>query len=158
MNAGMPPVSGSALCRPTESILGIGYSLLCRAEQTGGRYELMQFVVSPGHGPPLHCHRHEDECFYVADGRLEIRVGDETIDAATGTYAHLPRGVPHAFRNTGERIACFLCWVLPGNLAGFFDAFKRPWPADKSEPPSVNDEDVRRMMKAAASYDVEILG
>lgn len=148
---------GSALERPSESILGIGYSLLVSAEQTGGVYELMKFVVPGGHGPPPHTHQREDECFYVLEGEFDVLLGEQTIAAGPGTYIHLPRGVPHGFRNKTSETSGFLCWVLPGNLGGFFDAFKRPWPADQPQPDALSDEDIGQMMTAATEYGIEIL-
>jgi quercetin dioxygenase-like cupin family protein len=150
-------IIGSALARPSESILGIGYSLLVSSEQTGGSYELMKFVVPGGHGPPPHVHRHEDECFYLLDGEFEVMLGGQTFHATSGSYIHLPRQVPHAFRNTTAGLGSFLCWVIPGNLSGFFDAFKRTWPADRPQPPPVTEDDIGKMMAAAARYGIEIL-
>jgi len=72
------PVVGSIWARPSESVLGIGYALLIGAEQTGGLYELMNFVVPGGHGPPRHVHRNEDECFYVVDGAIDVTVDTRT--------------------------------------------------------------------------------
>ena len=158
MSAGPEVVSGSIAARPTESILGIGYSLLVSAEATGGVYELMKFVASPELGPPMHVHKHEDECFYVTEGKLEIRVGDQQIAASAGTYVHLPRQVPHGFRNVGGTTATFLCWVMPGRLAAYFDQFKTDWPADADVPPPPSEETIGKLMAASAEYEIEILG
>src|SRR5262245_49481603 len=116
--------TGSALERPTDSILGMGYALLISAEQTGGQYELMKFTVPGRQGPPPHVHHNEEECFYVIDGEFDVRIGDATVHAKPGSYIHMPRNVAHGFRNTTDSTGSFLCWVMPGNLAGFFDAFK----------------------------------
>jgi len=148
---------GSALERPRESILGIGYSLLVSAEETAGVYELMKFVVPAGHGPPPHVHQREDESFYVVDGEFEVRLGETVFLAGPGDYVHLPRRVAHGFRNTGSMTGSFLCWVMPGNLAGFFDAFKRTWPADQDQPDPVTDDDIAKLMSAAAAHGIEIL-
>lgn len=151
-------IAGSALERATEAIVGIGYRLLISAEQTGGAYELIQFVVPAGHGPPLHRHQHEDEMFYVTVGELEITYGGAAQRGGPGTYVHLTRGIPHTFKNIGRETATFLCWVVPGNLGGFFDAFKRPWPAGEIHPPAVTEEDIGKLLEAARRYDIEILG
>ncbi|MEX0703569.1 MAG: cupin domain-containing protein [Planctomycetales bacterium] len=149
--------AASALERPRESVLGIGYALLVSAEQTGGAYEVMKFVVPAGNGPPPHRHAREDECFYLLDGEFEITLGDRALRARAGDCIHLPRGVPHAFQNVGESLGSFLCWVVPGNLSGFFDAFKRDWPADMPHPPAVTGDDVANLLAAAEKYGIEIL-
>ena len=155
-SAGMP-VTGSAWERPTSSILGIGYRLVIPADQTDGAYELMQFVVPKNHGPAPHVHHREDECFYVVDGEFEVSVGDQRIPAPAGTCIHLPRNVPHTFLNLSDSMSTFLCWVLPGQLAGFFAAFQRDWPTDQDQPDPVTEDDISRLMAAAAQHDIEIL-
>ena len=142
--------------RPEESILGIGYSLLVSGAQTGGAYDLMLFVAPPGSGPPPHVHTQEDELFYIVDGEFEVLRGDETIPVKAGDYVCLPRNIVHAFKNTGQTTARFLCWVTPGNLEGFFDAFKRQWPAGDDVPPPPNDEDIGKLLAAAPQYGIEM--
>lgn len=36
---------------------------------------MMKFVALAGLGPLMHVHQHEDECFFVLDGELEVYVG-----------------------------------------------------------------------------------
>ena len=158
MSADSGSHSGNLQGRPTESILGIGYSLLVPAGATGGAYELMQFVAPAGMGPPLHIHKHEDECFYVVEGELEILAGERKVAAPAGTYIHLPRQVPHGFLNVGSTTATFLCWVLPGRLASYFDQFKTNWPQEADAPPAPTEEDIERLMTASAEYEIEIVG
>jgi quercetin dioxygenase-like cupin family protein len=42
------------------------------SEETGGAYAILEQKIPPGHGPPLHVHRHETEIFYVLEGEFEI--------------------------------------------------------------------------------------
>ncbi|MCA9187908.1 MAG: cupin domain-containing protein [Pirellulaceae bacterium] len=157
MHEQVTPTIGNTNERPNESILGIGYSLLVRAEETDGNYELMKFVVPAGAGPPPHVHQREDECFLLVDGELEVWIGGTTVPAKVGTCIHLPRGVAHAFRNVSDRQATFLCWVTPGNLAGFFDAFKTTWPTDTESPPSVNESSIAKMLAVAPDFGIDIM-
>src|SRR5262249_62110799 len=57
---------------------------------TGGALTVIE--TSIGAGPPLHVHDREDECFYVLDGELSIRCGDDSFDAAAGGFFFLTRG------------------------------------------------------------------
>jgi quercetin dioxygenase-like cupin family protein len=147
---------GSVDIRPEESILGIGYKLLIAGVETGGAYELMLFVVPPGAGPPPHAHAREDESFYIVAGEFEVLVGGQTQRLKAGDFVHLPRGVPHAFRNVGDTMGRFLCYVVPGQLEGFFAAFARAWPTDMEHPPVVSDDDIGKLMAAAAKYEIQI--
>ena len=47
------------------------------SEETGGAYAILEQKIPPGHGPPLHVHRHETEIFYVLEGQFEITVGEQ---------------------------------------------------------------------------------
>src|SRR6476620_9766788 len=49
------------------------------SEETGGAYAILEQKIPPGHGPPLHVHRHETEIFYVLEGEFEITIGDRKV-------------------------------------------------------------------------------
>jgi len=84
---------------------------------TGGA--LSVFETSIGTGPPLHVHDREDECFYVLDGALSIRCGDEAFNASAGSFVFLPRGRPHRFWATGPA-ARLLLIAVPGGIEDYF--------------------------------------
>src|SRR5436190_14094106 len=54
------------------------------SEETGGAYAILEQKIPPGHGPPLHVHRHETEIFYVLEGEFEITIGEQKVTAAAG--------------------------------------------------------------------------
>ena len=84
---------------------------------TGGA--LSVFETSIGTGPPLHVHDREDECFYVLDGELSVRCGDQRFTAAAGSFVFLPRGRPHRFWTAGEP-ARLLLIAVPGGIEHYF--------------------------------------
>ena len=47
------------------------------AESTGGVFGLVESWVPAGASPPLHVHHREDESFWVLEGHLRFRCGDE---------------------------------------------------------------------------------
>ena len=146
-----------ALERPRQSILGIGYELVLSAADTGGGYELMQFVVPPQVGPPPHIHKREDECFHIRSGQLRVLRGDDWFDAGPGDSVHLPRGVPHAFRNESTDMAELLCWVTPATLEDFFAAFVSEWPESQELPSPPQESDIQAMLAAAERHEIEML-
>lgn len=150
-------VTGNALDRPDEAILGTGYQLLIDAEATGGAYELMKFVVPPALGPPTHMHTREDEHYFFLNGTFEVTIGEATIEATEGTYLHLPRDVPHGLINVGQTEGSFLCWVIPGNLGGFFEQFKKPWPVDQKYPPILTRDDIQTMTQIAEEFGIKAM-
>ncbi|MGC1275281.1 MAG: cupin domain-containing protein [Planctomycetaceae bacterium] len=149
---------------PETEVAGIGYRLLISAEQTGGAYELMYFEVPPGFAGPRHMHRHEDECTMTLEGVIQGTVGEKTVRVPAGSVLHLPRDVPHACRNVGERTAKFLIWVTPGNLAGFYDACKRPRAAGGCDTGATTEDSstdagsqLTQLVEVAGQYGIAIL-
>jgi mannose-6-phosphate isomerase-like protein (cupin superfamily) len=84
---------------------------------TGGA--LSVFETSIAAGPPLHVHDREDECFYVLDGELSVRCGDEGFSAAAGSFVFLPRGRPHRFWAAGQP-ARLLLIAVPAGIEDYF--------------------------------------
>ena len=56
-------------------------SALAEGEDTGGRLTVYEILFPPDSGPPLHVHEREDEAFYVIEGGLSVRMGDEDFKA-----------------------------------------------------------------------------
>ena len=89
----------------------------------------------PGIATPLHRHTREAEAFYVLDGSLTYRAGDEIYHLVAGSFIFLPAGIPHAFRITGTTPARFLGLTVPGKLLDLYDevgipALERRLPGD----------------------------
>ncbi len=50
-------------------------------------------------GAVLHYHRVLIESFYVLEGEIWFRIGDEEITLGAGGFALVPPGIPHSFAN-----------------------------------------------------------
>ena len=85
----------------TIAVVGDVYRFLATGEDTGGRYAFWEAIVPPGGGPPPHVHSREEEGFYVLEGEVTFWVGDDRLVATAGTFANMPVGTPHAFKNDG---------------------------------------------------------
>jgi quercetin dioxygenase-like cupin family protein len=94
-----------------------------RGEQTGGALTAIENVIGPGEGPPLHVHAGEDEAWWVIEGTLRFRLGEDAAEAPAGTFVFVPRGVPHAFQNIGAAPARILVLFTPAGMERFFDTF-----------------------------------
>jgi quercetin dioxygenase-like cupin family protein len=90
-------------------------------EHTGGALSLLDYEVpASSPGPPLHVHPGFDEAFYVTEGELRFRLGEETVDAAPGTWLYTPGDTPHTFMNPSERSARMIIALTPGGFERFF--------------------------------------
>jgi quercetin dioxygenase-like cupin family protein len=94
-----------------------------RGEQTNGALTLFENVIAPGDGPPLHTHADEDESWYVLEGALRFRLGDEIASAPAGSFVFVPRGTQHCFQNVGEKAARIIVMFTPSGMERFFDRF-----------------------------------
>ena len=105
----------------TTTIPGMSNRFLLRAEQTGGRFGLVEHTLAPrALGAPTHTHRNEDEYSYVLSGRMGAVVGDEVVEAGPGELVAKPRGVAHAFWNAGDEPVRLLELVSPGGFDQYF--------------------------------------
>lgn len=114
--------------------------------QTGGAYAVLEQIIPPGGGPPLHVHAHETEIFYILEGVFELRVGGRTITAPAGAMAVCPRDIPHTFRNISTTPGKLLLTIIPGRFGNYF-----------LEVDAIDHTDHEAIHRLAASYDVQIL-
>ncbi len=108
-------------------------TVLLRSEDSGGRVSVVENIVpARSAGPPLHCHDF-DEAFYLLEGELVFRVGEELHARTAGQLAFAPRGAAHALANRGDAPARYLLVCTP---AGFERQFARmAAQAQGTEPP-----------------------
>lgn len=86
----------------------------------GGALDVALVTQPPGTATPLHRHTREAEAFYLLEGSMTYRAGEETFHLTAGDFLRLPKGVPHAFRVTGDAPVRFLGFADP---AGLFDLY-----------------------------------
>ena len=123
-------------------------SALAEGEDTGGRLTVFEILFPPDSGPPLHVHEREDEAFYVLEGGLSVRMGDEEFDALAGSFVFQPRGIPHAFRSSSDG-ARVLLLVTPSGFEGYFRALSRPAEAMTLPPAGPPSPEQMAAMEAA---------
>jgi uncharacterized RmlC-like cupin family protein len=118
-------------------------------------------VLPKGREPSRHLHRHDDEGFYVLEGRLTFYVGDEVLEAGPGAFVFLPHGVPHSYALATDEVR-MLGIVAPGGLEGHFRDPRFAEPAEAPTlPPSAGAPDAAvlgEMAEDLAGYDTEVVG
>jgi mannose-6-phosphate isomerase-like protein (cupin superfamily) len=91
------------------------------AGQTSGQLGIALVTQPPGVATPLHLHTREAEAFFLLEGRISYRAGEDRYELYDGCFMYLPQGVAHAFRIRGDRPARFLAITTPGGLMGLYD-------------------------------------
>jgi mannose-6-phosphate isomerase-like protein (cupin superfamily) len=66
---------------------------------------------------PLHLHRGEDEAWYVLEGRLGFRVGDDEVEAGAGEAVLARRGMSHTYWNAGRSPVRYVLVMGPRTFA-----------------------------------------
>lgn len=140
-----------------EAIWFLGGLLTVKADgrATGGGFDLIEQRWPVGFAPPPHIHRREEESFFILEGEVAFRCGEQSFRAGPGDAVVLPRGVPHTFRVEGDTPARMLALYTPAGARGFFAAVGQP--AERRELPPPAPPDVPRLLAVAPEYGIEIL-
>ena len=133
-------------------VVGHKYRILVTGEQTGGEYAVFEATVPPGEGPPPHTHVNDDEILYVAQGAITIIVEGRETEAGAGSFAAVPRGTVHTFRNDGSQDARLLVTIRPAGLDKFFQEVGVPIADPAADPPPSTVEHMQRIVAAAPKY------
>jgi quercetin dioxygenase-like cupin family protein len=140
----------------TIAIVGDVYRFLATGQDTNGKYALWEAIVGPGSGPPAHVHSREEEGFFVLEGEITLQVGDERIVAKAGTFANLPVGTLHSFKNESRHTAKMLISVAPAGLEEMFFEVGVPVPPGATSAPPPAREEIEKLLEIAPWYGIEI--
>lgn len=129
----------------------LGSRITCKvaSKDVNNAYCVLEVVLPPGVGSPLHIHRREDEILYVVSGECEIRSRDATTILQAGGAAVLPKNAAHAFRNSGSTPSTVLITAVPGGLDGSF--------AETAELIAREEWTEENALALNQRYDVEII-
>jgi mannose-6-phosphate isomerase-like protein (cupin superfamily) len=117
---------------------------------TGGSFFLSESRIAPGFpGPPPHRHHKLHDMFYVLEGTLTVRLGDEIRAAGAGTFVCVPPGVVHTFRNDSDEPVRMLNFNTPAGWEHYMRDL-----ADAARQGPLTPEAIGRV---ASRYDFEIV-
>jgi quercetin dioxygenase-like cupin family protein len=136
------------------SVLGVEVRFLCRAENTGKAFSLMENVIPKDAGPPPHFHAW-DEAYYVTSGAVEFEIAGQRQLVCAGDFVYAPSGTTHGFRGVSDQPAHMLILDAPAHAEGFFkevDREVRPGPQNLSKVPEIGAKHgINFLVPAAAS-------
>jgi quercetin dioxygenase-like cupin family protein len=118
-------------------------------EDTDGRFDYVEGTIRYLGGPPMHIHHFQDETFYVVEGALHFKVGEEAFDLEAGDFAYIPRGVAHGYVNMKRESVRGLGIFVPGGFDRFMDAVGQLPPG----PPAPD-----KMRELGEKYGQEVVG
>jgi len=97
--------------------------LLGRA--TEGSVMVFEETVPAGTKSFFHLHHDSDEVAYVLGGEITFKIGDEVTVGGSGACAFVPRGVQHAWKNSGAETARVLFVYAPAVAGGLLEEQQR---------------------------------
>jgi mannose-6-phosphate isomerase-like protein (cupin superfamily) len=105
-----------------EKLLVSGNTITVRTsgEQTGNAYSVFELIVPPNVGAGLHIDKHWDEWWLVMEGTFAFTLNGERIELNAGGFAYGPKGIPHSFKNVGEKTGKLVMVTTPSGLENFF--------------------------------------
>ena len=92
-------------------------------DQTAGTFFLSESVIPPGFpGPPPHTHERLHDMFFVLEGTLTVRLGDEKLSLPPGAFVCVPPGNVHTFSNESDAPVRFLNFNTPAGWEEYMRA------------------------------------
>jgi mannose-6-phosphate isomerase-like protein (cupin superfamily) len=140
----------------TVAVVGDVYRFLVTGEDTKGKYALCEALVLPGGGPPPHVHSREEEGFYILEGEVAFTIDGERVVAKAGTFANIPIGTLHSFKNESGKTAKLLISLVPAGMENMFFECGVPLAegTTSAEPPTADE--IEKLLAIAPKYGVEI--
>lgn len=92
---------------------------------TGDSIMMFEETVPAGTKSTFHLHHDSDEVAYVLSGEVTFKIGDVVAVGGPGTCAFMPRGVPHAWKNTGAETGRVLFLYTPAGAGGLLEEQQR---------------------------------
>ena len=112
----------------------IGYGRPLGAEQIA--FNLRVLAPGASHVPPDadpawgHSHRTIEEIYFVVDGEVTIKIGDDVLTLGPRDAVRLPPGSPRAMRNEGgEQAVIAMCSVKVEDPQAEAESHEGFWPA-----------------------------
>jgi len=79
---------------------------------------------------PLHVHHADDEAWYVLEGSLRFRIGEEVIEAGPHSAILAPKGTPHAYGNARRGEPARYLLVMTPRIRALIQALHEPGAGD----------------------------
>ena len=98
-----PPLARNTLGSSKDSFV------IAEWRDAGGPAEPRRLIAPP------HVHHKDDEAWYVLEGQLRVRRGDEEVEVRAGAGVLVPRGTAHTYWNPGPGPTRYLL-VMTANI------------------------------------------
>jgi mannose-6-phosphate isomerase-like protein (cupin superfamily) len=151
--AAEPPRAPIQVVGPTDGVSWLGgfavYKVL--GDATAGAFAVVEHTLAPHTlAAPLHTHRDVDELSYVLEGTIGVRIGEQEVEAGSGTFVLKPRGIAHTFWNAGATPVRLLEVIWPAGFERYFEELDRLFSRAGGQP------DPAQVVQLAEQYGMEM--
>jgi quercetin dioxygenase-like cupin family protein len=112
---------------------GRSFALKLLGQETSESIMMFEETLPAGTASLHHLHHESDEVAWVLEGEFTFKIGDEVTVGGPGTCAFMPRGIPHAWKNTGTETGRVLFLYTPAMAGGYIEDLADNRPANDSE-------------------------
>src|SRR6266446_3470376 len=102
-----------------------GQPLKLQNAETAESVMAFEETAPAGTDTTFHLHYDSDELIYVLSGEFTFKIDDRVTIGGPGTCAFIPRGVAHAWKNTGAEPGRALFLYTPGGAGRMFEEARR---------------------------------
>lgn len=107
--------------------------------EVGSDFAVVETLLHPVAAAPAHVHDDTDEAIYVVEGELVLEVGDQRFETRVGSFAFLPRGIPHRYLPQEPGPVRVLWFLSPAGFENYWreigDAVVEGEPPPQPTPP-----------------------
>ena len=100
---------------------GREFALKLLGSDTGDSIMMFEETVPAGTKSTFHLHHGSDEVAYDLEGEVTFLIGNDVTIGGPGACAFMPRGVPHAWKNTGAATGRVLFLYTLAGAGGFIE-------------------------------------
>ncbi|GHO79494.1 hypothetical protein KSD_72650 [Ktedonobacter sp. SOSP1-85] len=98
----------------------------------------------------------QDEAFYVLEGEISVRCGEQAWRGETGTSVFLPQGVPHAYKVEGNTPLKIPVITSPGGTLSFDRFVEEMGTLTQTRIlPVPSAPDMEKLQRLVTKYDIE---
>jgi mannose-6-phosphate isomerase-like protein (cupin superfamily) len=118
---------------------------------------VLEMMLPVGSSAPLHVHDSLDDTWYILEGEMVVRCGDDVQHLGARHWVSMPRGIPHTFRVVGGHDARIL---LVHDNASFRDLIRDLGVPAKAHvvPPHPRFPPMDELARVAGSHDLMPVG
>jgi mannose-6-phosphate isomerase-like protein (cupin superfamily) len=139
----------------TSTFLGMENRVLLTSGETEGAVGVIDILIQPGAGAPLHTNTREALLWFVIDGTLTLQKEEGPVRVGQGSAIYLPKGATQTFANTSDRPVRALLVCMPGGFEGYLLELSGRLPADlPTGPPS--PEATELIVRTAERYGSKV--